>query len=69
MLDDDCGVTQLFFSIDAASKETYDKIRKGSDWDKVMKNINYFLDLKKKKGKKLPVTRVNFCRQFFFDTA
>jgi len=59
----DSGVTQLFFSIDAATKSTYDKIRIGSDWDRVIKNINYFLELKEKRGKKLPVTRVNFCRQ------
>nr|MBC8444281.1 radical SAM protein [Candidatus Woesearchaeota archaeon] len=59
----DSGVTQIFFSIDAATKETYNRIRRGANWDKVMDNIDYFLNLKKKLNRKLPLTRVNFCRQ------
>ncbi len=38
------------FSIDAATKETYEKIRVGGDWNEVLANIQYFLQ--KKKGKK-----------------
>lgn len=30
----------FLFSIDAATKETYDKIRKGGDWNKLMSNID-----------------------------
>ena len=33
------NINQVIVSIDAASKETYDKIRVGGDWDLLMKNI------------------------------
>ena len=56
----DCGLTRLRFSIDAASPETYAKIR-GSGYRKIIKNIEGFLELKEKMGYKLPVTGANFC--------
>ena len=33
------NINQVIVSIDAATKETYDKIRVGGDWDLLMKNI------------------------------
>ncbi len=36
------GVDKIYVSLDAATKETYDKIRVNSDWDVVMKNIKNF---------------------------
>lgn len=56
------GLTKLYFSVDAINRETYKKIRKGGDLKKVMENINYFLDLKKKQKRALPVTRVSFVK-------
>jgi radical SAM protein with 4Fe4S-binding SPASM domain len=58
----DSGITRLRFSIDAATKETYEKIRIGGDFDKVVKNIERFLEIKKEGGYELPVVGVNLCK-------
>ncbi len=57
----DSGLTRLRFSLDAASKETYLKSRGRTTYDKAVKNIDYFLNLKEQRGYKLPITGVNFC--------
>jgi radical SAM protein with 4Fe4S-binding SPASM domain len=56
----EAGLTRIMFSLDAITKETYDQIRIGSDFDRVMRNINYFLGRKKAMGRLLPLTRVSF---------
>lgn len=56
------GITRLRFSLDAATKETYEKIRIGGKFDKVMENIQRFLQLKKNSSKQIPVIGVNFCK-------
>ena len=58
----DCGLTRLRFSLDAASPETYRKIRGRDYYSQVIKNIEAFLDLKERLGYKLPITGVNFCK-------
>ena len=40
------GLTRLRFSLDAATKETYEKIRIGAKFEPVMKNIERFLEIK-----------------------
>jgi len=58
----DSGLTRLRFSLDAATPETYKKVRVGSlPLPKVIKNIETFLDLKEKGNYKLPVTGVSMC--------
>ena len=44
----------MHVSIDSMYKETYESIRKGADFDTVMSNCMYYLDLMKRKG--LPYT-------------
>lgn len=39
-------IFKAIFSIHATTKETYDKIVRGSDFDKVMKNLKYAVELK-----------------------
>jgi radical SAM protein with 4Fe4S-binding SPASM domain len=59
----DSGLTRLRFSLDAATPETYSKVRVGSiPLDKVIKNIEYFLELRAKKNYKLPIVGVSFCQ-------
>jgi len=58
----DSGLTQLYVSLDANTEETYQKVCIGSDYAKVMRNVNRFLQLRNKKGKKLPILRVSFVR-------
>lgn len=40
------GLDQVDFSIDAISKETYERIRKGLDYDVVVRNIQNFLKMR-----------------------
>lgn len=55
-----CGIKEIIFSIDAYAKETYDKIKIGGDFYKTVKNIEYFLSMKKKKGFKNPAVIMQF---------
>jgi len=52
------GISVICFSIDASTKETYEKIR-GGDYDAVIKNINRLIEIKKVRGSKLPFVRVS----------
>ena len=40
------GLTRLRFSLDAATKETYEKIRVGAKYESVIKNIEQFMKIK-----------------------
>lgn len=56
----EAGLTKINFSLDAATEETYKKVRIGGDFNKVMKNFLDFLEVKKKFGKSYPRVRVSF---------
>ena len=56
------GLDEIFFSIDAASRETYEKIRIGLNYDKVVANIEKLIELKKKNGKENPLITVDFLK-------
>ena len=51
--------------MDAATKETFEKIRLGAKYDVTMKNIERFLEIKKQEKFELPVIGVNFCKTKF----
>ena len=59
------GVTRVRFSLDAATKETYEKVRLGGNYETTMKNIDNFLKIKKQEKFDLPVVGVNFCKTRF----
>ena len=48
------GVDKVRVSIDAATKETYKKIRVGANFDRVMENIKNFIQLKKEMNSLIP---------------
>ena len=48
------SLDKIYVSLDAATKETYDKIRVNSDWDIVMKNIKDFDRAKKESNSSWP---------------
>ena len=53
----------LHISLDGATKETYEKIRKGlADYDIALKNIDNFLKEKNKRKSKLPETTIAIIR-------
>jgi len=56
------GLTRLMVSLDADTRATYDRMRPGSDFSAVVANIENFLDLRKKMGRRLPLLRLSFCR-------
>ena len=58
----DAGLTRLRFSLDAATKETYEKVRLGATYEVTHQNIERFLELKRKGGYILPLIGVNFCK-------
>jgi len=58
----DSGLTRIRFSIDAATAKTYNKIRPGGDYDKIIANVYKFLKLKKSMNYTLPIIGVNFCK-------
>lgn len=56
----DLGVEQVYCSMDAATKETYDKIRIGSDFDRVVENVRRFSEIKRQRGLFFPVLDFHF---------
>lgn len=58
----DSGLTRLLVGLDAFTPDTYKKVRIGGDFDLVMRNVDNFLKIREKKGKKLPILRVSFVR-------
>jgi radical SAM protein with 4Fe4S-binding SPASM domain len=57
------GLTKINFSIDAVTEETYNQVRPGGNFNKVIKNIINFLKLKGQFRKKYLRTRVSFVTQ------
>jgi len=58
----DSGLTRLRFSLDALTPETYSKVRVGSiPLERVIRNIEYVLELREKRNYKLPIIGVSFC--------
>ncbi len=55
----DCQWEKLFVSLDAATQETYSKIRR-RDLSVVENNLLKLLEMKKEKGSKCPFVRVSF---------
>jgi len=48
------GVDKIWLSCDASTKETYEKIRIGTKWEKVMKNVRDFVRIKREKHTPIP---------------
>lgn len=46
----DAELDVLYLALDGATKDTYETVRVNAKWDKVLKNIDTFLDLKAKLG-------------------
>lgn len=56
----DIGLDSIVLSMDAATKETYEKLRVGSSFDRVIENIKSFIRLKREMGSFFPQLSVNF---------
>lgn len=62
--DDKGGVTLLNISLDAATPDTYRKIRYSDNYDRVVGNILDFITLRKERRFKLPQIRLSFCKTY-----
>ncbi len=58
----EAGLTQLKVSIDAATPETYNKIRIGGDYDRVIRNVKEFIKIRQQLKSRLPILRVSFVK-------
>jgi len=56
------GLLRLQISLDAHTKETYEKIRTGGNYEDVIKKVLRFLEIRKEMNIKLPTLRVNFVK-------
>lgn len=56
----DSGATRICFSLDAASEETFKKMRPNLDFATVVANIEDFIALRNERGQALPLVRVSF---------
>lgn len=55
-----CGIKELLVSMDAFTKETYDRIRIGGDFHSTVNNVEYFLHAKKTGGENKPTVIMQF---------
>jgi len=56
------GIDRIIFSCDGISPETYNKIRRGGDWNKFIANVSMFskrCKMYKEIGLKVPIIRIN----------
>lgn len=56
------GLDKIIVSLDGACKETYERIRIGSDYDKVVHNILDFIEMRRKHNKVKPSVAVQIIR-------
>lgn len=53
------GLDKLFFSFDSPYSESFNRIRVGADYDKVLNNIKRFMKIREEMGSITPFTRVS----------
>lgn len=58
----DAGLQRLEVSLDAFTKETYEFVREGGDFEKVKRNIHNFLEIRDKMNARFPLLRVSFLK-------
>jgi MoaA/NifB/PqqE/SkfB family radical SAM enzyme len=60
----DADISEIIFSIDGATAETYEEIRRGGKWDRLGKNLDLLASMKREANKTKPAVRMNFtCMQ------
>ena len=59
----DAGIDRLIFSVDGDTKETFEAIRTGGDFDELVDTIRRAVDYRKHLGVRKPFIRVQMCKQ------
>lgn len=57
------GLTRIQFSIDAFSSESFNKVRTGGDYHRVVQNVLDFLQIRKEMAWDIPLVAVSFVKQ------
>jgi MoaA/NifB/PqqE/SkfB family radical SAM enzyme len=58
------NISEMIFSIDGATAETYEAIRRGGKWDRLVKNLDLVAAMKREAKTRKPAIRMNFtCMQ------
>ncbi|GAF67607.1 unnamed protein product, partial [marine sediment metagenome] len=58
------GLDELHFSFDGEDKDTFEKMRKGADYERTLKNIVNFLKLKKKRKSRKPRVEIQVLKPY-----
>jgi len=58
----DAGLDRVIFSMDGTNKETYEHIRVGASFEKLMRNIKRFHEIRTRKGQAKPFIRIQMVR-------
>jgi radical SAM protein with 4Fe4S-binding SPASM domain len=56
------GLTRLLVALDGYSKTVVEELRVRADFDRIVKNIERFLEIREKMNKKFPLVRLSFVR-------
>jgi len=56
----DSGLDELIISLDGASKETYQKYRKGGNFEKIIESIRFLMGERKRLEKSVPYVKLQF---------
>ncbi len=56
------GLTRLQVSLDAVTAETYARLRRGGNYQTVIRNVSAFIEARDRAGVELPLLRVSFVR-------
>lgn len=56
----DANISEIIFSIDGATAETYEAIRRGGKWDRLVTNLQLLRAAKRQSTLRNPAVRINF---------
>lgn len=65
----EAGLDDVFFSLDAPDKATFEKIRPGARFETVLENIRRFIDIKNRLGKRHVQTRASMVTDVLVPTS
>ena len=64
----DANISEIIFSIDGATAQTYEEIRRGGKWERLSKNLDLLASMKREANQTQPAVRINFtCMQTNID--
>ena len=58
----EAGLDRIIFSLDGMTKETFENIRGGANFEKVVNNIKSFINIRNEMGGKKPCVRIQMVK-------